>query len=77
MISGLSYGAATGGSLAFPIRPRMQRGPDWRKDLLALVIEHVHPANLGALPPNPWTIAIKGEQLGLGKVSDFYRAPRG
>ena len=73
MIAGLSYGAATGGSIAFPIRTGMRRGPDWRHDLLALVIECVHPDNLGPLPPSPWRVAIKGEQIGLGRVEEFYR----
>lgn len=41
-------------------------------ELLQLVLEAVHPENLGALPPSPVTLAFKGEQIGLGKASDFF-----
>lgn len=30
-----------------------------------LVIGHVHPGNLGALPPSPATLQRKAQQLGL------------
>jgi hypothetical protein len=33
--------------------------------LLLLVLEVVHPGNLGALPPSPAVLALKGVQLGL------------
>lgn len=40
---------------------------------MALVIESVHPGNLGPLPPSPSRLALKGEQLGLGRYSEFFR----
>lgn len=44
-----------------------------RDDLMQLVIESVHPDNLGALPPSPARLALKGEQIGLGRYSEFFR----
>lgn len=41
-------------------------------ELLQLVLDAVHPANLGVLPPSPVTLAFKGEQIGLSKASDFF-----
>ena len=40
---------------------------------MQLVIESVHPDNLGALPPSPSLLACKGEQIGLGKYSEFFQ----
>ena len=44
-----------------------------RDDLMQLVIESVHPDNLGALPPSPYHLAYKGEQIGLGKYDEFFQ----
>lgn len=70
MIHGLSYGAITG-SIAYPKRTRLKRVPI--QELMMLVIESVHPANLGELPPSPSMLACRGEQIGLGKYSEFFR----
>lgn len=69
MIPGLSYGARTG-SLAYPLRTRSKRVP--RQDMLEVVLELVHPGNLGALPPSPSMLAYKGEQIGLAKYGEFF-----
>lgn len=43
-------------------------------DLLALVVDAVHPANLGALPPSPELLAYKGVQIGLARSeSEFFQ----
>jgi hypothetical protein len=41
-------------------------------ELLCLVLDAVHPTNLGALPPSPYVLACKGEQIGLGTYSEFF-----
>lgn len=69
MVSGYSYGARTG-SLAYPLRTRSRVVA--RQDMLSVVIELVHPGNLGALPPSPSMLAYKGEQLGLAKYGEFF-----
>lgn len=61
-----------------PGGPRRLGGPPVTKrthnsDLLCLVLDAVHPANLGALPPSPHVLARKGEQIGLGAYSEFFR----
>lgn len=66
-LAGLSYGH----SLAYPHRFRNRTVP--RDDLLAVVIAFVHPANLGPLPPSPRMLALKGEQIGLGKYEEFFK----
>jgi len=44
-------------------------------ELLQLVLESVHPANLGPLPPSPATLAYKGVQIGLAKNShEFFKS---
>lgn len=43
-----------------------------RSELLVLVLEAVHPANLGPLPPSASVLASKGAQLGLGSVREFF-----
>lgn len=44
-----------------------------RHDLLTLVLDSVHPANLGDLPPSPDSVAFKGQQIGLGEFAEFFR----
>ena len=73
MISGLSYGSATGGSLAYPISYRHRPRWNFNQANLAIVLELVHPGNLGTLPPSPFLLASKGEQMGLGARRDFVR----
>jgi hypothetical protein len=68
-IAGLAY--AGGGSLAYPARTRLRVVPI--KELLALVVAEVHPANMGPLPPSPSMLACKGEQIGLGQYDEFFR----
>ena len=70
MIPGLSYGAYTG-SLAYPTRYRNKSVPD--VEMLKVVIDLVHPGNLGPLPPSPSMLAYKGEQIGVAKYSEFFR----
>lgn len=42
-----------------------------------LVLENVHPSNLGALPPSPDMIAYKAVQIGLvGNMSEAYERKR-
>lgn len=36
-----------------------------RDDVVEMVLELVHPANLGVLPPDPFMIAWKAKQIGL------------
>jgi hypothetical protein len=67
-VSGYSYGAHTG-SLAYPLRTRNKLV--WRQELLSIVVELVHPGNLGALPPSPSMLAYKGEQIGIAKYAEF------
>lgn len=73
MIAGLSYGARTGGSLAYPINFRRSIWPQPDHDMLCIVLELVHPGNLGVLPPSPSMVAYKGEQIGVAKYSEFFR----
>lgn len=70
MISGLSYGARTG-SLAYPLRTRSRVVPDI--EMLKVVVDLVHPGNLGPLPPSPSMLACKGEQIGVALYSEFFR----
>lgn len=70
MIPGLSYGAVTG-SLAYPMRNRSKTVPV--QSNLEIVLELVHPGNLGALPPSPSMLAYKGEQIGIAKYGEFFR----
>lgn len=74
MVPGLSYGYHTG-SLAYPLRPRPLLPMAARYDhaMLSIVLELVHPGNLGALPPSPSFIALKGDQIGVAKYSEFFR----
>lgn len=67
-LPGLSYGHYTG-SLAYPKRLSCRLG--WNQELLAIVLELVHPGNLGALPPSPSLLAFKAEQTGIAKYDDF------
>ncbi len=67
-LQGLSY--ASTGSIAYPRRTRMITKP--RHELLQLVLENIHPANLGELPPSPELVALKGEQIGLGRYREFF-----
>lgn len=69
MLNGLSYGHITG-SLAWPKRTRCVLVP--RQDRLLIVLDLVHPGNLGPLPPSPSVIALKGEQLGLATYDEFF-----
>lgn len=75
MLVGLSYGGAC---LAWSGCVRsLASSSSWRGDLLALVVEAVHPDNLGALPPSPEFLALKGVQIGLASsVLEFeHRRP--
>ena len=69
-VSGHSYGAHTG-SLAYPPRTRSKTVP--RQDMLQVVLDLVHPGNLGPLPPSPSRIAHKGSELGLARYGEFFR----
>ena len=68
-VSGHSYGASVPSihmrSLGDPWRRRAAR--ERAEELVAfqLVLEHVHPGNLGALPPSPDMLRWKARQLGL------------
>ena len=42
----------------------------WDNELLSIVLETVHPGNLGALPPEPEVIASLGVFTGLVKSRD-------
>ena len=68
-IPGLAYPHT--GSLAYPRRTRSKLVHD--NSMLAVVLELVHPGNLGALPPSPSLLAYKGEQMGIAKYSEFYK----
>lgn len=70
MIPGLSYGYITG-SLAYPKRTRSKRVPIQAN--LEIVLELVHPGNLGPLPPSPSRLASKGEEIGIAKFGEFFR----
>lgn len=43
-----------------------------RYDLLLDVLDFVHPGNFKNHPPSPVEIARKGEQIGLGKMDEFF-----
>ena len=66
---GLSYGSHTG-SLAYPRRTRWTIRP--KQDMLRTMLELVHPGNLGALPPSPYMLAYKGEQMGVAIFGEFF-----
>jgi len=40
--------------------------------MLLVVLDLVHPGNLGPLPPSPSMIAFKGEQIGLAPYGEFF-----
>lgn len=42
----------------------------WHHPTLELILEFVHPGNLGALPPSPDVVAWKGVQIGLLRSSE-------
>lgn len=65
-LAGHSYGS----SLAYPHRTHSVLRPN--HELLGLVLDSVHPANLGPLPPSPERVALKGEQIGLGSRAEFF-----
>jgi hypothetical protein len=69
MISGYSYPST--GSIAYPLRTRSREVFD--QGMAAIVLELVHPGNLGELPPKPARIAMKGEQIGVAKFGEFWR----
>lgn len=50
--------------------PKTIRVPN--QDLMRLLLEYVHPGNLGPLPPSPSMLAFKGAQMGLGVYGDFF-----
>lgn len=68
MLAGLSY--AHTGSLAYPRRYAYKRVP--RQDRLVVILDLVHPGNLGALPPSPSMLAYKGEQIGVATYAEFF-----
>lgn len=67
-VSGYSYPHT--GSIAYPLRTRLRRAP--KQDMLLVVLDLVHPGNLGPLPPSPRCIAYKGEQIGLARYEEFF-----
>jgi hypothetical protein len=67
-IASLSYGS----SLAYPHRQYV--GMRWKHDLLAMVLEYVHPDNLGPLPPSPDVVAHKARIMGLATRDELYVA---
>jgi len=67
-IQSLSYGY----SLAYPMRTYV--GKRWQHELLQIVLEHIHPGNLGALPPSPDLIAHKAVVMGLATRDELHRA---
>lgn len=69
-LAGLSYG---GDCLAWGRRFVPYRAPQPVSELLELVLDSVHIGNLGPLPPSPNWLAYKGEQIGLGKRSEFFK----
>ena len=69
MINGLSYGCVTG-SIAYPLRNRSK--DVFNSGMASVVLELVHPDNLGALPPNPNRIASLGDMMGLASYSEFW-----
>ena len=68
-VSGYSYPHT--GSIAYPRRTRYVVRP--RQDMLQVILDLVHPGNLGPLPPSPNWLAHKGEQIGVAKYKDFFR----
>ena len=69
MIQGLSYGSRTG-SLAYPLRTKCKE--KFNSDMALIILELVHPLNLGELPPKPSKIASLGDMLGIAKYSEFW-----
>lgn len=65
MLVGLSYGAYAPSIEMQRLRGR--RKEVWDSEALAVVLEYVHPGNLGYLPPAPEFIAMKARQIGLIK----------
>lgn len=49
----------------FPIAPAFVRFTADQLAAIELVISHVHPGNLGALPPAPDMLLYKARQIGL------------
>ena len=70
MINGLSYGCVTG-SLAYPLRTKSKE--IFNSEMAIVVMELVHPGNLGVLPPKPSKLAYLGEFIGVAKYSEFWR----
>jgi hypothetical protein len=70
MLPGLSYGSHTG-SLAYPLRTRCIEKFD--SDAALVVLDLVHPDNLGPLPPSPRWIAYRGEQIGVATYGEFWK----
>lgn len=54
------------------IRAR-QRARVFRNELCSVVIELVHPDNLGALPPSPRILGYKAIQIGLVSDKEVFR----
>lgn len=70
MISGLSYGAATG-SLAYPLRTRSVERV--HQPTARAIVDLVHPGQFRVLPPSPHDLACKGEQMGVIKYGEMWR----
>ena len=43
-----------------------------KQDMLKIVLELIHPGNLGPLPPSPKYVAYKAEQTGIAKEEEFF-----
>jgi hypothetical protein len=68
-LSGLSY--ANTGSIAYPLRTRSKQIVD--TEVARVVLDLIHPGNLGVLPPSPSMLAHKGEQIGVIKYEEMFR----
>lgn len=66
-LPGLSYGS----SIAQPHREHLHRA--FKSEWARVVLDLVHPSNLGELPPSPTRIAYKGELMGVAKFSEFWK----
>lgn len=66
-LSGLSYGS----SIAHPHRTNLHC--TFKSEWALVVLDLVHPENLGELPPSPTRIAHKGELMGVAKFSEFWK----
>lgn len=68
MLVGLIYSRRDGIAIAYAARERerKRRVEADKAAAMALVVETVHPGNLGALPPSPQVLLAKAWQLGLG-----------